>query len=439
MNRFILRRLNALLITTGMVFASSQVFASAFQIFEQDGASIGSYHAGYAAEANDASTAFYNPAGLTRFKNQQIVISGDSVLTDIKFKGNVTVSTIDAGFTPLPVTAQGGNYAFVPGMYYAAPVTDRIAFGFGVDVPFGSKVNYGYSTNLRYVSTQTSVTVIDISPVIALKITDKASLGFGPDIQPMKAEFNSVGTISDDKLDTDGINSADDTAYGFHIGGLYEFTPETRAGLSYHSQVVHHLTGTSSFSGPLADFYGVPIESDRSKVNLTLPAYTAFSFYHRVHPQWALMSSVIYTQWNVLKNLVLQDIAAIGIGGDPSNSIVTTIPQYFRNTWNFSLGANYYSTENVMLRGGVGYDQTPVRNEYRNVELPDNDHYVVALGGHYQATKALGLDAGWSHVFMQKAHVIPPPQVTGAETTTTNGSVTGGADVYALQVTWDFV
>ena len=238
---------------------------------------------------------------------------------------------------------------------------------------------------LRYTSTQTSVTVIDISPVISFKVTDKASLGFGPDIQPMKGEFNQVGTISGDGLDTEGINTADDTGYGYHIGGLYEFTQQTRAGLSYHSQVVHHLTGDSSFSGPLADFFGVPIQSERSKVNITLPAYTALSFYHRANAKWALMSSVIYTQWNVLKNLVLQDVAGIGEGGDPSTSIIVTIPQNFRNTWNFSFGANYYATDVVMLRGGIGHDQTPVRNEFRNVQLPDNDHYVVALGGHYQA------------------------------------------------------
>ena len=40
---------------------------------------------------------------------------------------------------------------------------------------------------------------------------------------------------------------------------------------------------------------------------------------------------------------------------------------------------------------------------------------------------------------MQKAHVIPPSQVTGAQSTTTNGSVTGGQMCMRCQVTWDIV
>ena len=53
------------------------------------------------------------------------------MLTSFKFKGDTTVSTIGGGFTPFPVTAQGGNYAFIPAMYYALPISDRIAVGFG--------------------------------------------------------------------------------------------------------------------------------------------------------------------------------------------------------------------------------------------------------------------------------------------------------------------
>ena len=69
--------------------------------------------------------------------------------------------------------------------------------------------------------------------------------------------------------------------------------------------------------------------------------------------------------------------------------------------------------------------------------MPDNDRYVVAFGGHYQATKAVGFDLGWMHIFVNKAHISPPKQITGSESATTNGSVTAGADVYSGQVTWD--
>lgn len=437
--RFTFRPLLVALSAAGISALSLQAFSAGFQLFEQDGASVGNYHAGYAAEAADASTAFYNPAGITRFKNQQMVFAGVGVATNIKYKGTVSVNTLNAG-DPMGTTAQGGVFAFIPALHYVAPLTENTGFGFSVDVPFGMKIYYGRSTPLRYVSTMASVTVIDISPTYAFKITDKASLGFGPDIQPMKGTFNQTGTLSSQELDSDGINTADDTAYGFHFGGLYEFSPCTRAGISYHSKVVHHLTGTTRFSGPLATDPGLdgPTNpSGRAKVNITLPPYTALSIYHRLHPQFALMASAIFTQWNTIQTLVLQDVAGVTPDLNRSASIIATIPQYFRNTWNFSVGGNYYATDQITLRTGIGYDQTPVGNAYRNVQMPDNDRYVIAFGGHYQATKSIGYDLGWMHVFMNKAHINPPAQVTGIESATTDGSVTGGADVFSAQVTWD--
>lgn len=437
MTCFHVRPLLRALCAAGITASSINAIAAGFQLWEQDGASVGNYHAGYAAQAADASTAFYNPAGITRFKNQQIVLAGVGVATNVQYKGTVAVNTIN-NFEPMTTTSQGGVFAFVPAMHYVTPLTDNTGFGFSVDVPFGMKVYYGRSTPLRYVSTMASVMVIDISPTYAFKVTDKTSIGLGPDIQPMRGVFNQTGTVGGQELDSDGINNASDTGYGYHAGILYEFSPDTRVGLSYHSQVVHHLTGTSEFTGPLArdeDLEG-PTHSGRSKLNMTLPPYTALSVFHKLHSQFAIMGSVIYTQWNTIQNLILQDIAGIS-GVTRTANITATIPQHYSNTWNVSVGGDYYATDKITLRTGVGYDQTPVSNTYRNVQMPDNDRYVVAFGGHYQATKAVGLDLGWMHLFMNKAHINPPPQVTGSEVAITNGSVTGGADVYSAQVTWD--
>lgn len=437
MKLFKLRKISAAITSAGLLILSTNASASAFQLWEQDAASIGNYHAGYAAAAYDASTAFYNPAGLSRFKNQQFVLSGDAVLTNFNYTGTIAVDTINAN-TPAPVSAQGGLWGFVPAFHYVAPINNIIAFGFSVDVPFGLKIDYGTDTILRYASTETSVRVIDISPVLSFKLNKYFSIGLGPDLQVMQGEFNQIGTSGGEELDSDGINSADDTAFGMHAGILYEMNENSRIGLSYHSQVVHHLTGTSTFSGPLADFFDGPIRSSRNKLNLTLPPYTALSLFHQLSPKFVVMGSVIYTQWSTIKDLVLQDVAGLS-DFEPSTGIVVTIPQFFVNTFNVSVGGNYIYNDKVTLRGGLGYDQTPVRDAYRTVMLPDNTRYVVALGGHYQTTKSIGFDVGWSHYFMNKSHVIPPVQVTGDERVTTNGSINGRADVFAAQIVWDLV
>lgn len=445
MKRFATKPFIALLCTAGTLGLSTQAMASAFQLWEQDGASIGDYHAGYAAWANDASIGFYNPAGLTRFQNQQVVFGGDAIMSNFKYRGSLNVMTpfnsFDGGTEFDSIVAQGGQFGFVPSLHYVSPINDWMGFGFNVDVPFGLETNYGMSTPLKYAGTLSSITVVDISPSIGFKVSQKASLGVGFDIQRAFAEFNQVGTtgIGTD-FDTTSTNKANDTGYGFHLGALYECTEDSRVGLSYHSQVVHHLTGSSHFFGPLADLDTVAPDasliSHFSKANLTLPPYTALSAYHKINPQVAIMGSAIYTQWSTFQTLILQNVAGVQDGTN-STSINVIVPEHYKNTWNFSVGSEYYVTPDVTLRGGLGYDQTPVSDTYRNIQLPDNNRFAVAIGGHYQACKAVGFDLGYTHFFMSKATVSPPPQVTGDQTVTTNGSVSGGADVIGGQVTWD--
>lgn len=440
MRPFQTRKLVAALTAAGLLLTSSHVLASAFQLWEQDVTNIANYHAGYAAAAFNASTAFYNPAALSRFKEQQVVLAGMAVFTNIKYQGDIAVNTVLAN-APRSVTAQGGNTSVIPALHYVAPLSEQFAFGLSVDVPFGLKTTYGEQTILRYASTTTAVEVIDVSPVISMRINDKFSIGAGPDVQIMHGEFDQVGAYGPTSDgDSNGINRADDTGYGMHAGILYEFNPDTRIGLSYHSQVVHHLTGTSTLSNGIVNAFPVEggIRSERAKVNLTLPGYTALSAYHKANQNYAVMGSIIYTQWNTVQNLVLQNVAGVE-DTEATTSMLVIVPQHYHNTINLSVGADYFATDSITLRGALGFDQTPSRNAYRNVQLPDNNRYVVALGAHFQSTETLSFDLGWSHFFVNKTHISPPPQVLGDEVVTTNGSAKAGADVFGAQVVWDMI
>lgn len=437
----VMKRFVKLLSLAGMVAISSNASASGFQLLEQDVTSVSNYHAGYAALANNASINFYNPAGNTLFKNQEVVISAMGAFTDIKYDGTIAVNTLNGG-DPQVVTAQGGGFNFIPAINYVAPISDRLGFGFAIVAPFGLKSDYGYPTILRYAATLSSTQVVDISPSLGYQVTDNISLGAGLDVQKMNAEFDLVGVLGDD-TDTVSTNKVSDTAYGFHLGGLYQFNPNSRVGLSYHSKVSHHLSGKSQFVGPLALAFNdsAALVSNNAKVNMPLPAYTALSGFHRfTDSKWALMGTAMYTQWNVVNALVLQNVAGID-NFTASTEITVEMPQYYKNTWNFSVGTDYYYSDEITFRGGVGYDQSPIQNRYRTVQLPDANRYAVALGGHYQATKTIGVDMGWTHLFIRQA-VIKPPALSlelGDEQVTTVGNSTGGADVIGMQVVWDMI
>jgi long-chain fatty acid transport protein len=462
--RFSVQKLFRLMCIGGMIGLSTNAFATAFQLWEQDGASVGDYHAGRAAAANDATTSYYNPAGITRIKNQQIVLGDVGVLSDLKYRGTTSVgaqiSNIPGitipyfGAQNINTVAQGGSFSQLPDFFYVAPITSNIGVGLSLAVPFGLRTDYGRDSALRYAATKSEIQVVDLSPAVGFNVTQKLSLGAGVDMERMAAEFDQMAYAGPD-TDSYSTNKGWSTAYGFHLGALYQFLPTTRVGLTYNSQVVHHIRGTSRFTGPIANAaLGVPlgtpatVYSREANAHVTLPPFTTLSGFHQLNQKWALMGTVIYTQWSVIQNLTLNDLAAATAIFDPfagvipvaSTSTTVNLPTHYTNTWNLSVGTEFYATDKVTLRGGLGWDETPVQNAYRDVRIPDKDRYAIALGGHFQATKTLGLDLGWTHLFMiGQARVNPPPEVTGAQVTTTNGNVQGSADVFGAQLTWDIV
>jgi len=426
------------LFTLGLMGASSYTWACGFQLWEQDGASVGNYHAGRAAEAADASINYYNPAGTVLIPNKQLVLGVDPVITHFKYDGTVQVNTL--GPFAFPVDGvQGGTFAMLPNAHFVVPLTQNLTFGVSLVSPFGLKTDYGHDTFLQYAGTLTSLKVADLAPALAVAINPALSFGAGLDIEYAKGEFDLTGVVLNPITNTSSKNIASDYAYGFHAGALYQWSPMTRVGLSYHSKVTHHLHGDSSFTGPLANnFIGGTQKSDHFKAGIVLPATTTLSIFHKFNPKLDLMGTVIYTQWGTFNQVIFENVAGIQFLRS-SNDITVVIPEGYSNTWNYSIGGNYHFNRQWMLRLGVGYDQTPSNDHDRNIQLPDQSRYVGAIGGHFQATKRLGFDLGWSHYFIVAHADIHVSQPVGDQVTTTDGNSKDGADVFGLQVKWDIV
>ena len=429
--------------------------AGAFQLWEQNASGTGDYHAGGAAEANDASTEFYNPAGMVRLKHAQVAMGNVWINTNIPYDGTVAVSTIFPGpgtqpNDPVTVHAQGGGVNFVPDLHYVTPLglQQRLWFGFGVDTPFGLKTDYGDDTFLRYAGTETSMKTIDVSPSLAWKINQYFSIGAGVDMQYLQGEFDQYGGFSSvtptekGTFDTSSINKGDDWGTGWHGGVLWQFTPHTRVGLNYRSEIKHHMTGTSTFTGPLAaspPALGAVLISDDLFSDITLPATTTLSFYHDFNPHWAVLSSVVYTQWRKFNELTLHNVAGLTRQGSvPTPALNVVVHENFRNTLNYALGVHYSPDAQWVFKLGGGYDETPVIDSSRNIQLPDSDKYALAVGVHYQANKNAGFDFGYAHLFPKKAP-INVAQVVGPEIVTTIGSSSGSANIWGVQLTWTFI
>lgn len=422
---------------------ASPSYGSGFQLFEGNITAISNFGASGAAGPLDASMSAFNPAGLVHLDNQQLVASLIGIFFDAQFNGTATWDD-NGGILPLyseTGTAQGGTANAVPAFHYAAPITERLVFGFSMMAPFGLETNYGDDAIVRYSATDTFLKTVDLSPSFGAKISEHFSLGAGMDFQYASVRFDSIlGAPSlalpptlppgapASYFDTHTSNKGNDWALGWHAGIMIEPDENTRIGLHYRSMVSHHLKGESLISnGILASPTLGRLHTDLT-ANLNLPATTTLSLYHSFNDRFALLGSVNYTQWNVFKDITLINPAG------PLPSI--TIPQNYRNTWRFALGADVKLSDKWLIRFGGGYDQTPTNNVNRDMRLPDSDRIAVSFGARYQASEHMGFEFGYTHLFMMNAAInntlVEPPELI-----TTVGNVKGSADLLGLQVTWD--
>jgi long-chain fatty acid transport protein len=127
---------------------------------------------------------------------------------------------------------------------------------------------------------------------------------------------------------------------------------------------------------------------------LNLPDVVSVGLRQRLTPQWTGLATVEWTNWSRIGTSV--------VSGAP---VPTTLPFQYKDGWLFSLGAEYMMTEKMKLRGGVGFEKSPITDDVRIPLLPDNDRYWLSVGASYQMTPKLSFDLAYSHLFVKSTPI----------------------------------
>ena len=103
-----------------VVLASSNVFASGFALNEQSVSGMGAGFAGRSSSAEDASTVFGNPAGMSRLKREQISVGAATLFakTDISQTRSTFGGQEDGDMVPTTTVPMG---------YYVKPIDEHWA------------------------------------------------------------------------------------------------------------------------------------------------------------------------------------------------------------------------------------------------------------------------------------------------------------------------
>jgi long-chain fatty acid transport protein len=384
---------------------AGQASAGGLIAYEIGTADVGLASAGYNVRAQDASTVFTNPAGMTLLERTHVLGSAQVLWSNTKF-------SIDEGTSTDLGTDDGGYATGVSGWFLGGggflsySVSPRLKLGLALTGNFGAPLDYDDDWVGRYYVQEATLVGLSIVPAIAYKVTDKLSLGASmttmrgiyknqvavnnPDTFVVEPGFPPRVTVVDPP---DGQLTLDDKdwGFGFNLGAIYEFTRATRVGLTYNSQVNLNFSAPLEFSG-LSEGLSALLAS-RGLLDATLdvgikvPQQVMLSAFHQFNKHWAVLGSAGWQQWS--------KFGQVQIGVDSSNPTSVTTDLDFKDTWHLALGAQYRPSEPWLLNFGVAYDSPFQSSSTVSPLLPANAAWRFGAGVQrwLRRTLSLGLAA----------------------------------------------
>lgn len=444
---------------------SAPARAAGFQLNETSAAGLGNAYAGGAAVAEDASTLWSNPAGLSRLGQRQVAGVLHLITPSIRFRNDASVAAVAQTLGGNGGDAGGLNV--VPNLYLAVPVNRDLVLGLGVNAPWGLVTDYDRGWAGRFQADKSDIATLNVNPGLSFKLSNSLALGAGLNWQRMLAEFSndvnySAALLAAARANGIAAGSAtfnaiaaatagqtahaiikgSDNAWGWNLGVLWVPNKDQRLGLSYRSAITYHIDGRARFSNPdvaVAGPLGPTVAALANGVNalatfdtgvradVKLPPIANASYVHQLSPAWDLLVDLQWTGWSTIESL--RFVRSDG-------TLLQETPEHFKDSWKLAVGANWRLGGPWTLKGGVARDQTPVRDRFRTPRLPDGDRTWLGAGLQYQAGRELRLDLGAAYIWVKKTRLHDDQSASAAGVL--DGHYKSHTTVLSGQATWSF-
>jgi long-chain fatty acid transport protein len=363
--------------------------AAGIGLYEIATPDLGLAAAGYAARANDASTLFTNPAGMSRLQDSEFAGGVQLLYGSVEFRKEPSLTGV-----ALRGSGDGGNaIGLLPGAsaFFVQPLSDRIAVGLGTFSYFGLVSEYDDDWAGRYYIQKGALLGMSLMPAVSVRITDWLSVGAG--LNAMFGYLDSEVAIRTGGAGDGQMKLKDNTwGFGANVGILVEPREGTRLGLTYLSPVELDFSDTPVFSnlGPLA---GRPIFTSPPELDLglTVPQSVMLSVYQQINPCWALLANVGWQNWDQFGKV------DIGVDSDAPTSFTTELQ--YKDTWHAALGAQYKLSDAWLFSAGFAYDSSAVDDENRTLALPMGEAWRIGLGAQWQVSSKINLAAAYEFLW----------------------------------------
>jgi len=379
-----------------IIFFSSipSAFSSGFLIIEQGAKSMAMAGA-FTAIADDPSTMFNNPAGITQIPGSRVSIGNTFIRNDQKYE---VPSDLFPGFTY--DEKMDSRTFFLPHFYVTHQMNEKVTLGFGYNTPFGVGANWSDESVGNSTANETHVKSYDFNPNIAFKVNPRLSLAVGAHYLRFKTQIiRQVGLpglpavasyetavllglgpqqLGRLKIDARG------GGWAYNVALLYELNDYWKVGFHYRSDMDIDISRSEStvdfVPNPLT---GIPFRSHTyGKTDVGLPGIFFAGIATTAITKWNLAFDLQYTTWNHFDDIEITVEPDLVIGMNSLRNL-PALEEDWENTWSFHFGAEYQYTENFAVRTGYFYDKTPIPDRTLGAILPGSDRHNFSLGCGY--------------------------------------------------------
>jgi long-chain fatty acid transport protein len=345
----------------GWLLASLSAFAAQ--------ADLGPALSGLTAQADNATTVFWSPAGITRLDQQELLVGATLAVTESKFE--VDESNRSGGSAD-----NDTSLLAIPSFYYAHPINDKWSAGAALTVPSGFGNQYGKSWSGRYLSEESDLAFVALSGTLGYRFNDHWSIGGGPIVlytdSTSKARVNNlVGPDGKIELEEDGFG------FGWQLGLMYEFSESARIGAVYRAEIDPDLSGNPKLNNldPLleAGLNALGLLDEDIDVDFKVPEQVQLGYYQDLTKDWSFTLDAMWinmSQFGI--NHVSVDSASVSLDGS------------FKDNWLFSTGLRYRYRPDLAFSVGGLYMTSPTTDARRTIALPVDRVIAVGAGVEWQ-------------------------------------------------------
>lgn len=336
-------------------FAEAEGFA--LQDWSARGASLAG---GVVARGGDAAAVAYNPAAITELEGTQVMLGGEII--------SLTNTIVGAGSAAGQESESKHKLYTAPHGYITHKASDTISLGLGMYSRYGLGNNHGAEFFGSAGVYNVELITFSVTPVLAWQVTDKLSLGFGVELMYGDVQLDRRGiTYSGTPIPNVDLGLTGDAwAKGFNLSAHYRFNDQWKAGFVFRSHTDLNFNGDLKVSDApipaLNKTYG------GSATLYTPDSYTLALAYYPTQ-NLSFEGQIQYNTWSRYSELTIK-----------TDLLDSTQIKNWKDTWLFSLSAEYDWNEWLTLRAGASYETSPVDEAHADFIAPVNGRWKYAAG-----------------------------------------------------------